>query len=60
MEARRWIGRSQMSSKWLFVLPAFLFGASLERGSSTAQPPCPVGASAEVHYGSRRCENVIS
>ena len=27
----------------------FLLGASLELGSSTAQPPCPVGA-AEVHY----------
>jgi phosphatidylserine/phosphatidylglycerophosphate/cardiolipin synthase-like enzyme len=37
-------------AKLAFVLPAFLLGAALERGSSTAQPPCPVAAPAEVHY----------
>jgi phosphatidylserine/phosphatidylglycerophosphate/cardiolipin synthase-like enzyme len=42
------VGR--IAASWLFVLPAFRLGAALERGSSTAQPPCPVGAPAEVHY----------
>jgi phosphatidylserine/phosphatidylglycerophosphate/cardiolipin synthase-like enzyme len=28
-----------------------LFGASLERGSGSAQPSCPAGAAAEFHYG---------
>jgi phosphatidylserine/phosphatidylglycerophosphate/cardiolipin synthase-like enzyme len=32
------------------VLPAFLLGASIERGSGSAQGPCPVGASTEIHY----------
>ena len=46
------IGRSRILAKWLFVLPAFLLGASMERGSSSAQsPPCPVGGAAEIHYG---------
>jgi hypothetical protein len=49
MELRRWISRSQISPKWLFVLPIFLLGAAIERGSSTAQSPSPVDA-AEVHY----------
>jgi len=49
MEPRRWISRSQISPKRLFVLPIFLLGAALERGSSIAQPPPPGGA-AEVHY----------
>jgi phosphatidylserine/phosphatidylglycerophosphate/cardiolipin synthase-like enzyme len=34
----------------LFVLPAFLLGASLERGSGSAFLPCPVGVRAEIHY----------
>ena len=32
------------------MLPAFLLGASLERGSGSAQSPCPVSAPAEIHY----------
>ena len=44
------IGGSRFSPRWLFVLPAFLLGASFERGSGSAQSPCPVGAPAEVHY----------
>jgi phosphatidylserine/phosphatidylglycerophosphate/cardiolipin synthase-like enzyme len=44
------VGRSRISPSWLFVLPAFLLGVAMERGSSTAQPPGPVGAPAEVHY----------
>jgi hypothetical protein len=32
-------------------VPAFLLGASLERGSASAQLPCPVGSPAEIHYG---------
>jgi hypothetical protein len=44
------IGGSRISLRWLFVLPAFLLGASLERGSGSAQSPCPVGAPAEVHH----------
>jgi hypothetical protein len=32
------------------VLPAFLLGASLERGSGLAQAPCPVGGRTEIHY----------
>jgi phosphatidylserine/phosphatidylglycerophosphate/cardiolipin synthase-like enzyme len=40
------IGPFRISPSWLFVLPAVLLGATLERGS-----PCPVGAAAEVHYG---------
>ena len=32
-------------------VPAFLPGASLERGSGSAQQPCPVGSPAEIHYG---------
>ena len=47
---RGWIGRSRISPRWLFVLPTFLLGAAMERGSSTAQPPGPVGAPAEVYY----------
>ncbi len=39
----------RISPTWLFMLPAFLLGAGLERGSSSAQPPWPAGA-AEVHY----------
>ena len=35
----------------LFVLPAILLGLALERGSSSARSPCPVGAAAEIHYG---------
>jgi phosphatidylserine/phosphatidylglycerophosphate/cardiolipin synthase-like enzyme len=34
-----------------FVLPAILLGATLEKGSSSAQSPCPVGGAAEIHYG---------
>ena len=45
------IARSRISPSWLFVLPAILLGASLERGASSAQAPCPVGAAAEIHYG---------
>ena len=45
------ISHSRISPSWLFVLPAILLGATLERGSSSAQPPCPVGAAAEIHYG---------
>jgi phosphatidylserine/phosphatidylglycerophosphate/cardiolipin synthase-like enzyme len=37
--------------RWLVVLPAFLIGAELDRGSGSAQPPCPVGSAAEIHYG---------
>jgi phosphatidylserine/phosphatidylglycerophosphate/cardiolipin synthase-like enzyme len=51
MEAGMLIGRFRISPKWLFVLPAFLVGAALEHGSSSAQSPCPVGAAAEIHYG---------
>jgi phosphatidylserine/phosphatidylglycerophosphate/cardiolipin synthase-like enzyme len=40
----------RISRRWLFVLPAFLLGASLEYGSGSAQAPCPVGPPAEVHY----------
>jgi phosphatidylserine/phosphatidylglycerophosphate/cardiolipin synthase-like enzyme len=50
MEPSRRISRSRISPSWLFVLPAFLLGVAMERGSSTAQPPGPVGAPAEVHY----------
>jgi phosphatidylserine/phosphatidylglycerophosphate/cardiolipin synthase-like enzyme len=50
LEARVVIGRFRVSPTWLFVvLPDFLLGAALERGSSIAQPPSPVGA-AEIHY----------
>jgi phosphatidylserine/phosphatidylglycerophosphate/cardiolipin synthase-like enzyme len=45
------IGRSRISPRWLFVVPAFLLGASLEHGSGSAQAPCPVGGPAEIHYG---------
>jgi hypothetical protein len=51
MEARVLIGRSRISPSWLFLLPAFILGASLERGSGSAQPPCPVSSPAEIHYG---------
>jgi phosphatidylserine/phosphatidylglycerophosphate/cardiolipin synthase-like enzyme len=44
------IVRPRISAGWLIALPAFLLGASLERGSSDA-PPCPVGGAAEIHYG---------
>jgi len=44
------IGRSRISPSWLFVLPAILFGATLQRGATSAQSPCPVGAAAEIHY----------
>jgi hypothetical protein len=50
MESRPLIGRSRISPSWLFVLPAVLVGASLDRGPGSAQAPCPVGQSAEVHY----------
>jgi phosphatidylserine/phosphatidylglycerophosphate/cardiolipin synthase-like enzyme len=33
------------------MLPAFLLGASLERGVGSAEPPCPIGGAAEIHYG---------
>jgi phosphatidylserine/phosphatidylglycerophosphate/cardiolipin synthase-like enzyme len=49
VEARIVIGRLRVAPTWLFVLPAFLLGAALERGSGIAQPPFPVGV-AEVHY----------
>jgi phosphatidylserine/phosphatidylglycerophosphate/cardiolipin synthase-like enzyme len=45
------IAPSRISPSLLFVLPAFLLGATLERGANSAQSPCPVGAVAEVHYG---------
>jgi hypothetical protein len=45
------IRRSRISPSLLFVLPAFLLGVSLERGSGSAQLPCPVGSPAEIHYG---------
>jgi phosphatidylserine/phosphatidylglycerophosphate/cardiolipin synthase-like enzyme len=41
----------RISPSWLFVLPAILLGATLERGASSAQSPCAVGTAAEVHYG---------
>jgi phosphatidylserine/phosphatidylglycerophosphate/cardiolipin synthase-like enzyme len=43
------IGRFRISSGWPVALPAFLIGASLERGSCAA-PPCPVGGTAEIHH----------
>jgi phosphatidylserine/phosphatidylglycerophosphate/cardiolipin synthase-like enzyme len=43
--------RFRISSTWLFILPAILLGAALERGANSAQSPCPVGAAAEIHYG---------
>ncbi len=43
--------RPRISSSWLLVLLAILLGATLQRGASSAQAPCPVGAAAEVHYG---------
>jgi phosphatidylserine/phosphatidylglycerophosphate/cardiolipin synthase-like enzyme len=49
--AVRLIGRSRISPSWLFILPAILLGATLERGANSAQSPCPVGAAAEIHYG---------
>jgi phosphatidylserine/phosphatidylglycerophosphate/cardiolipin synthase-like enzyme len=45
------IARSRIAPSWLFVLPAILLGATLEKGHSSAQSPCPVGAAAEIHYG---------
>jgi hypothetical protein len=42
---------SQIAPGWLFALPAILLSATLDRGSSSAQSPCPIGAAAEVHYG---------
>jgi phosphatidylserine/phosphatidylglycerophosphate/cardiolipin synthase-like enzyme len=45
------IARSRISPSWLFVLPAILIGATLEKGHSSAQSPCPVGGAAEIHYG---------
>ena len=45
------ITRSRIAPSWLFVLPAILLGATLEKGSSSAQSPCPVGGAAEIHYG---------
>jgi phosphatidylserine/phosphatidylglycerophosphate/cardiolipin synthase-like enzyme len=44
------IGRSRISPRWLFLVPAFLLGASLEHGPASAQSPCPIGSPAEVHY----------
>jgi phosphatidylserine/phosphatidylglycerophosphate/cardiolipin synthase-like enzyme len=41
----------RISPTWLFILPAILLGATLERGADSAQSPCPVGAAAEIHYG---------
>jgi hypothetical protein len=41
----------RISPSWVIVLPAILLGATLERGASSAQSPCPVGAAAEIHYG---------
>jgi phosphatidylserine/phosphatidylglycerophosphate/cardiolipin synthase-like enzyme len=43
--------RYRNSQSWLFGLPAIVLGATLERGASSAQSPCPVGTAAEVHYG---------
>jgi phosphatidylserine/phosphatidylglycerophosphate/cardiolipin synthase-like enzyme len=40
----------RMSRNWLFVLPAFLLGAALNHNSGSAQAPCPVGETAEIHY----------
>jgi phosphatidylserine/phosphatidylglycerophosphate/cardiolipin synthase-like enzyme len=39
------------SPTWLFVLPAVLVGATLQRGAHSAQSPCPIGAAAEIHCG---------
>jgi phosphatidylserine/phosphatidylglycerophosphate/cardiolipin synthase-like enzyme len=50
MEAGMLIGRSRLSPSWLFVLPAILLGASLRHGPVSAEPPCPIGGPAEVHY----------
>jgi hypothetical protein len=43
------IASLRMSPTWLFVLPAFLIGMAVECTGS-AQPPCPVGSAAEIHY----------
>jgi phosphatidylserine/phosphatidylglycerophosphate/cardiolipin synthase-like enzyme len=40
-----------MSPSLVLALPAILLGAALERGANSAQPPCPAGAAAEIHYG---------
>jgi phosphatidylserine/phosphatidylglycerophosphate/cardiolipin synthase-like enzyme len=45
------IARSRIAPSWLFVLPAILLGATLEKGSSSAQSACPVRGPAEIHYG---------
>ena len=44
-------GRPQISHISLFMLPAFALGLALEHGARSAQPPCDVGAAAEIHYG---------
>lgn len=49
MGAAPLIGRPRISLGLLIALPAFLLGASLERGSGAA-PPCPIGGAAEIHY----------
>jgi phosphatidylserine/phosphatidylglycerophosphate/cardiolipin synthase-like enzyme len=43
-------GRSRISPSWLFILPAILLVASFDRGSGSAQTPCLVGGTAELHY----------
>jgi hypothetical protein len=45
------MSRFRISPSWLFVLPAVLLGATLERGSGSARSPCPIGATAEIQYG---------
>jgi PLD-like domain len=54
MEPRHLIVHPRISAGWLIALPALLLGASLERGSGAAAPPCPTGAAAKIHYGARR------
>jgi hypothetical protein len=41
----------EVDHRAFFVLPAILLGATLEKGSSSAQSPCPVGGAAKIHYG---------
>ena len=41
----------EVDHRTFFVLPAILLGATLEKGSSSAQSPCPVGGAAKIHYG---------
>jgi phosphatidylserine/phosphatidylglycerophosphate/cardiolipin synthase-like enzyme len=45
------IARFRISPSWSFVLPAALLGMAIEHRSGAVEPPCPIGAAAEVHYG---------